>query len=44
MSGTAGTLSPAQVQWLQQALGIGDDAFLTPMGADGPIGFNVPPN
>jgi hypothetical protein len=44
MSGTAGTLSPAQVEWLQQALGIGDDAFLTPMGADGPIGFNVPPN
>ncbi len=44
MSGTAGVLSPAQVQWLQEALGIGDDAFLTPMGADGPIGFNVPLN
>jgi hypothetical protein len=42
MSGTRGLLTPAQVEWLKEALGIGDDAFITPDGADGPIGFNVP--
>ena len=37
MSGTADTLSSAQVQWLQEVLGIGDDAFVAPIGADDSI-------
>lgn len=37
------SLTPAQVQWLR-GLGIPADAFVTPMGADRPIGVNVPLN
>lgn len=42
MSGSSRTLSPAQVQWMQDFLGVDSGAFVTPMGAPGPIGVNVP--